>query len=366
MNYSSLTALNAIGQDPNVDSLTLYAQWTCVITFNANGGLITRQSGVTDAVLRANGEYGALNLAAAGVTKNLNQQMATGLAGNRSGFHYVLWNTKPDGTGTDLNKYGPITGPVTFYAIYYQSDYHYTGAPQVFRAPVDGVYRVQLWGASGGRDASGVGGRGGFVTGSLRLTAGTQLYVYIGCDGFNDATGVGAGYNGGALPGGRGSSGGGGGATSISLVNGPWNNASVLNNRIAVAGGGGGSGCNRSGGGAGGLNGYNGTSGGMGGTQWGTNNGGGFGYGGSCGSNGDGGGGGGGWYGGGAGYGDTGGGGGSSFINGACGCRTINPNYVFFNASMIDGNHAMPAPTGGTEIGHSGSCYVYINLIAIG
>ena len=291
--------------------------------------------------------------------------MATGLAGSKSGYHFVLWNTKPDGTGTDLTKYGPVTGPVTFYAVYYQSDYHYTGAPQTFTAPVDGVYRVQLWGASGGADAGGPGGNGGFVTGSIRLKAGTSLYVYVGAPGRDNGTGVGAGYNGGANSGGCGWSGAGGGATSISLASGPWNNASVLANRIAVAGGGGGAGCHGNGGSAGGLNGFNGSSG-AGGTQTNAGTNGGFGYGGCVGSNSDGGGGGGGYYGGGAGFGDQGGGGGSSFINGACGCATVHPNYVFFNASMINGQNAMPAPNGGTEIGHRGGCYVYINLISIG
>ena len=364
VNYTNRTALDAIGRDPTVSTLTLYAQWTCQVTFHANGGQIARAPGITDSTLTA-GEKAAIGKASANVTWNVNQSMATGLAGSKSGYHFVLWNTKPDGTGTDLTKYGPVTGPVTFYAVYYQSDYHYTGAPQTFTAPVDGVYRVQLWGASGGADAGGPGGNGGFVTGSIRLKAGTSLYVYVGAPGRDNGTGVGAGYNGGANSGGCGWSGAGGGATSISLASGPWNNASVLANRIAVAGGGGGAGCHGNGGSAGGLNGFNGSSG-AGGTQTNAGTNGGFGYGGCVGSNSDGGGGGGGYYGGGAGFGDQGGGGGSSFINGACGCATVHPNYVFFNASMINGQNAMPAPNGGTEIGHRGGCYVYINLISIG
>ena len=41
----------------------------------------------------------------------------------KDGWTFVGWNTSPDGMGTNLNDYGKIDGPVTFYAIYYQTQY---------------------------------------------------------------------------------------------------------------------------------------------------------------------------------------------------------------------------------------------------
>ena len=158
--------------------------------------------------------------------------MATGLAGSKSGYHFVLWNTKPDGTGTDLTKYGPVTGPVTFYAVYYQSDYHYTGAPQTFTAPVDGVYRITCKGASAGRGGNPANpGQGGISWADVSLKAGQKLYVYVGGMGsvrWGGWNGGGSCYNGYHLE-----VGGGGGATDVRLN-------SELRSRIIVAGGGGG------------------------------------------------------------------------------------------------------------------------------
>src|SRR5699024_6276815 len=128
--------------------------------FDANGG--TLAGGVTDA------EKAVVGKASAAIPYSVNQTAATGLYGNRTNFTYVLWNTKAYGTGTNIEDYGKITGPVTFYAIYYQSDYYYTGAPQTFRVPVTGWYKVQLWGAKGGND-TGTGGKGAYVSGEVHL-----------------------------------------------------------------------------------------------------------------------------------------------------------------------------------------------------
>ena len=90
--------------------------------------------------------------------------------------------------------------PVTFYAIYYQSEYNYTGTVQTFTAPVDGWYKVQLWGAAGGVDDAmetdglyHVGGKGGYVEAEIKLTKGQIIYTYIGCPGKDNATASGAG-----------------------------------------------------------------------------------------------------------------------------------------------------------------------------
>jgi len=75
------------------------------------------------------------------------------------------------------------------------------------------------------------------------------------------------------------------------------------------------------------------------------------------------------------------GGGGSSFISGYPGCNAISelststniihtgsPNhysgYVFTNMQMIAGDSSMPAPSGGTETGHTGNGYARITFVS--
>ncbi|MCD8362300.1 MAG: hypothetical protein LUC98_04945, partial [Lachnospiraceae bacterium] len=237
--YDSYTSLNAIGADTSIDTLTLYANWKTYVTFDANKGKIA--GGITAA------ELAIVEEASGSILYNVNQVMATALIGSRENYHYVLWNTRADGTGTNLENYGKITESVTFYAIYYQSDYTYTGDAQEFLAPVDGWYEVQLWGAQGGNSASSggkTGGKGAYVSGRIHLTAGTLLYVYVGGPGLQGGSGStgGAGYNGGGISA-CGCSGSGGGATDIRTVKGSdWDDYDSLASRIAVAAGGGGAG----------------------------------------------------------------------------------------------------------------------------
>ena len=230
-----------------------------------------------------------------------------------------------------------------------------------FTAPVNGWYKVQLWGAQGGDDdpSTGKGARGAYVTGEVHVTAGTNLYVYVGAPGRTAVTGTGAGYNGGGNPGSSGWSGSGGGATDIRTTTGNWTEG--LSSRIAVAAGGGGGGCHGNGGYGGAL--VGGSGGVRGGTQTGAGPGGKFGVGGTPSP--DGGGGGGGWYGGGAGNGDVGGGGGSSYMSGFPGCENSWTGYIFRNPQMLAGNQEMPRPDGGTETGHAGACRARIQLISI-
>ena len=302
---------------------------------------------------------------------NYNAPVSTALTAVKTNYHTVGWNTRPDGTGTWIEDYGRVTGPVTFYAVFYQSHYSFTGAPQTFIAPRNGWYRIQLWGAEGGSDAA-AGGKGAYVTGEVHVKAGTRLYVYIGDAGQSDTTGTGAGYNGGGNSGSAsgGWSGSGGGATDIRTVSGAWNNSTSLRSRIAVAAGGGGGGASSAGGAGGALTGLSGGSGIAGGTQGSAGPRGGFGYGGT--SEVDGGGGGGGWYGGGASSGgspggsnDQGGGGGSSYLAGVAGCAASSTGYTFRSGQMIPGNAWMPSPNGGQELGHSGPCYAIIQLVEV-
>lgn len=205
--------------------------------------------------------------------------------------------------------------------------FSYTGAEQTWVVPA-GVtsITVDAYGAQGGANWVNNDNFGGHVQADIPVTPGTTIYIYVG----EQATGLNGGWNGGGI--GEGAGKGGGGASDIRI------GGNTLNDRVIVAGAGGGAGYWSSehviGGAGGGLVGANGSRtdfvtapGGEGGTQTGSGNGtcvslnnpictGGFGYGGapsSCGCEGYGGGG--GWWGG-AGSGNCrGGGGGSSYTD---------------------------------------------------
>lgn len=210
--------------------------------------------------------------------------------------------------------------------------FNYTGYVQTFDVPSDATsVFIEAEGAKGW-SASNPGGEGGFSSGTLTVTPGDELYVYVGGQGQispSPYVPAGAGWNGGGLGQNNSSgdyAGGGGGASDVRLVHSedPLNLTS-LESRVMVAGGGGGATSN---GGAHGGNG-GGATGGIGGDcghHFGTGGGpagggdfgGGFGYGGNA----EGwmtpwnGGGGGGWYGGGVSTAHCAGGGGSSYIGG--------------------------------------------------
>ncbi len=143
----------------------------------------------------------------------------------------------------------------------------YTGAVQTFTVPY-GVTSITLTvdGAQGASNAGGdvAGGKGGSSTGTLAVTAGQVLDVYVGGAG----SGTTGGFNGGGAGGtgsGTSSAGGGGGASDVRIA--PYGAA----DRIIVAGGGGGAGGDRvanvsAGAGGGGGGGY---FGGGGGGAWG-------------------------------------------------------------------------------------------------
>jgi hypothetical protein len=115
----------------------------------------------------------------------------------------------------------------------------YTGSMQVYTVPC-GVNSITIkaWGAEGATGATGglnstggIGGKGGYAEGTLSVTPGQQLYVYVGGKG----SGNNGGFNGGANGGGQ-NAGGGGGATDVRVT------STSISNRIIVAGGGGGGG----------------------------------------------------------------------------------------------------------------------------
>ena len=132
-------------------------------------------------------------------------------------------------------------------------EFDYTGDYQMFTAPANGTYKVQLWGAQGGASRENnvistvrPGGYGAYTAGLIELRKGQKLYVYVGGKGVD---GVKSGYaTGGYNGGGRGDydhsddegAGAGGGATDIRLTPGVWNDFASLKSRIMVAAGGGG------------------------------------------------------------------------------------------------------------------------------
>jgi hypothetical protein len=219
--------------------------------------------------------------------------------------------------------------------------FNYTGGQQTWTVPA-GVFSVSfdVRGAQGGTNTWNDGGKGGKVSGTLAVTPGQTLNIYVGgqpgsggcCTSIWGPGGWNGGGQGYAYYSGD-QARGGGGASDIRI------GGVTLNNRVVVAGGGGGAGgqyCNgnQDKGGAGGgsgaagnglvCNGYNSCYCGTGATQAaGGNNGcggqtgqfgvGGNAWGGCCGY--PSGGGGGGYYGGGGGYYYGGGGGGSSYVN---------------------------------------------------
>lgn len=202
----------------------------------------------------------------------------------------------------------------------------YTGSAQTWTVPT-GVTSIiiECWGAQGGIGGGSEGGRGGYAKGTLAVTPGETLNIYVGQMGGTYTTGGWNGGGNGSYSGGY-SGGKGGGATDVRK------GGTALSNRVIVGGGGGGAGYNTGytyqgvGGGLTGTDGYadrNSSSSyygyyGLGGTQTaGGTSGGTLGQGGGASGSTYTGGGGGGYYGGGGGAGySTQGGGGSGYIGG--------------------------------------------------
>jgi hypothetical protein len=232
------------------------------------------------------------------------------------------------------NSAGTSYGTEVSFISLIQTDFGYTGGQQTFVVPA-GVTSVTIeaWGAQGG---DGTGGLGGYSTGTLSVSPGQTLFIYVGGQGATNQSG---GFNGGGTggvdtnPSGTNGSGGGGASDVRAGGNG-------LGNRVIIAGGGGGrapTGAGANGGGASGLDavdyitgfgGHGGTQSAGGGVHTDRNaTSGGYGYGGNGSTNYNawgGGGGGGGFYGGGGGTSTVdhgsgysgGGGGGSSYTGG--------------------------------------------------
>lgn len=127
--------------------------------------------------------------------------------------------------------------------------FNYTGSVQTYIIPETGYYILECYGGEGGEDthyfwhqdetnvyAPTSGGKGGYTKSKCYFEKGTVLYIYVGQKGSNGSESIyvgSASYNGGAAANGN-CTGSGGGATDIRI------GGTSLNNRIQVAGGGGG------------------------------------------------------------------------------------------------------------------------------
>ena len=114
-------------------------------------------------------------------------------------------------------------------------NFDYTGTVQTFSATYSGIYKLEIWGASGG-SSSARGGYGGFSEGNILLNKDEKLYIVVG----GQASSQIGGYNGGGTASGGF---GGGGASHISINNNLGELKNYENNKsdiLIVAGGGGG------------------------------------------------------------------------------------------------------------------------------
>ena len=232
-----------------------------------------------------------------------------------------------------------------------------------------GIYRLEVWGASGGNGKAN-GGLGGYSKGEITLDKKTRVFVHVGSQG----TSTSGGCNGGGTSS-HSKCAAGGGATDVRLF------LDDLYARIIVAGGGGGGGSSASiepggaGGGLYGIDGKNSNEAGKGASQnsntttckttsYTTCGVGTFGQGGSKHS-----GGGGGWYGGSGSDCNDGGGGGSGYVLNSTSYKPskyliTNSKYYLTNVRLLDGTKSFPSPTStSNEVGHSGNGYARISFI---
>ena len=280
--------------------------------------------------------------------------------------------------------------------------FEYTGNYAIFTAKDSGMYKIEVWGASGGRalcngSLCGTPGNGGYASGNIYLSLGEKLYVYVGEKGRNAVlyTNVVGSFNGGGSAthdnNDNESAGAGGGATDVRLVPGDWDNAESLASRIIVAGGGGGSSWDKTAGVGGGINGGDNAAGGaLGATQT-TGYAFGIGKNGVGAGNSDGVAGGGGGYWGGLSYDNSSGecaSGGSGYVSGHTGCVAIqSPSNIapktgcdngttdkecsihysekyFSDTVLLDGNTLVPTYDGFfVSMGNSGNGYAKITFL---
>ena len=144
-------------------------------------------------------------------------------------------------------------------------DFDYTKSEQTLTIPITGTYKLETWGAQGGKGVGVFGGYGGYSVGNIKVEKDDKLYINVGstdlkqCDETNSGFCKG-GYNGGGDSHYLASEkwGAGGGATHIATKSGLLSSLANYKSEILIVSGGGGGGYNRTGASAGGFIGNNG------------------------------------------------------------------------------------------------------------
>lgn len=238
---------------PMPDGMTSYGDWshsngyTIVFDANAPEGAV-----ITGTMQNMTGVSYAQDTA---LTRN--QYVCTESGGENEEYHFAYWTLTKDGTGKSYSDGASVRAlakegqTVTLYAQWIKGYWSYscTGSYQVFTAPVDGVYKLETWGAQGGSGMSGEaddadiqardsinttkvvgqGGKGAYASNYASLKKGQTVYVYVGGKGdmaYPDEQVIAGGWNGGGNAKSEISSqghaylwGSGGGATCMTILN---------------------------------------------------------------------------------------------------------------------------------------------------
>lgn len=149
---------------------------------------------------------------------------------NKEGYIFAGWEVVSGNVSTNSNVISTGNGDISIKALWNDNvpyEFAYTGGEQQFIAEISGYYKIETWGGQGGNSLkngveSGIGGYGGYSTGTLILKKDDILYVCVGGKGGDGKINIletPGGYNGGGIShwdnNDNEASGGGGGATHI-------------------------------------------------------------------------------------------------------------------------------------------------------
>lgn len=159
---------------------------------------------------------------------------------NGVAYTFTVVATNANGSSPASAAVGPVTPSAAIPNGSFQATFLYTAAAQSFTVPA-GItsLNVDLYGAQGGSgNLANSGGLGGRVQGTLAVSGGLVLAIYVGGQGQNypgcsPCIGGGGGWNGGGGPSSSNAWwGGGGGGTDLRI------GGTTLSDRVMVAGGG--------------------------------------------------------------------------------------------------------------------------------